>query len=153
MIRVIAYKGETFFDRLIRRWTRSEYSHVALMCGEEIIEARINVGVRKTRWNNHTPCNYDVFDITPLITGAQETIIWQTAEKEIGKDYDLMGLLGFASKTGLHSKRRWFCSELVSYACAAGSVLVAQHTPHQLVSPEMLVKSKALKLVQSGRIE
>ena len=151
-MQIIGYKGESFFDRLIRRWTKSEYSHVALLRGEEIIEAKILVGVRKTRWTNHKPCSYDVFDIVQAITKTQDDAIWKAAESQIGKDYDLIGLLGYASKTGINARSKWFCSELVAWACAAGSVLLCPYQPHSLVSPETVVKSKALKLVRSGRL-
>ena len=65
-------------------------------------------------------------------------------ERTVGKGYDWLGLVRFALRIDRDKAGRWFCSELVHAALAAGGVtLLARVVPYQ-VSPGDVYRSPKL---------
>lgn len=114
-IRFVAFKGISFLSRLIRFWTRSEYSHIAFLLEEGLlIEAwKFEDGLRwgYSSFNRHalgTPYEVWSLEVTPYQALAVREFL-----AELAKDrtpYDLRGFLGFVFKNR-DSKRKYFCSE------------------------------------------
>lgn len=118
------------FGRLISAYTGlfnpgvPAYSHVEI--GFFIDEkweyyssaSRNKDGTTGTRWLGEIalfshPERWDVYEATAARP------IWEmieTCDAELGKPYDWLGIMGFATLFGqLNSKRKWYCSEVCHY--------------------------------------
>jgi uncharacterized protein YycO len=142
MMYVLNYRGRSLISRAIQAVTWSRYSHTALADSSGVtIEAwhRGGVDMAANPWSNHTPGTpitvYSLRQADPAAAGR----IWQTAQGEIGKEYDFKALLGFLPGVRLFWKDdpdKWFCSHLVAWACAAGGCpLFSPQTPLYKISP------------------
>lgn len=105
------YKGPgTFFDKLIRFATRSEYSHCEIeVNGLCFSSSPRDGGVRGKRINLESG-HWDVIDIM----GDEFTALAWFHEHD-GAGYDWVGLVRAVIPFFPHSSTRWFCSE----ACGA----------------------------------
>ena len=114
LIYLAAYKGKgKLFNRLIRLWTRSRYSHCELVMpsGLWLSASAMDGGVRAKR----IELNPEHWDLIPL-PWADESRIWQVYGRHRGKGYDWLGLFGAQLLgAGIDNPRRMFCSEF----CAA----------------------------------
>jgi uncharacterized protein YycO len=120
---------------LIRAVTWSNWSHVALIDGDYVIEAAWPV-VRRVplvdvlKKHNH-------FQIVDLPCDNPRGVI-EAAKSQIGKPYDLTALFGFLAHRDWQDTNKWFCSELVAWAFdAAGSPLFRPEALHR-VTPQHL---------------
>lgn len=122
LIYLALYKGKgTLFNRLIRLWTGSKYSHCELVMpdGRWLSASAMDGGVRAKR----IQLNIEHWDLLPLPWAERHTIEWLYQQHK-GMGYDWAGI--FFSQllaSGLHSRRRWFCSEF----CAAALGLASPH--------------------------
>ena len=115
MIRLALYKapGDTY-DRLIRAWTRSLYSHCELVLpdGRFVTSSPRDGGVR-AKVIEQDPA---VWDFLPL-PWIQAAHVEQLLEQEAGAGYDWLGILGSQIlPAGIQSRSRWFCSEFCAQA-------------------------------------
>jgi hypothetical protein len=112
------YKGTAsgisgIYDRGIRWWTRSAYSHVELVLpdGRAASSSYRDGGVRY----KHIDFNPEKWDLVALpgqlVAGA---IDW--FDRHEGDAYDLMGDLHFVLSPIADSEGTWFCSEAVGAA-------------------------------------
>jgi hypothetical protein len=114
LIYLALYKGQgTLFNRLIRLWTRSKYSHCELVMpdGRWLSASAMDGGVRA----KVIELDLAHWDLIPL-PWASPTIITTLFNHHKGKGYDWLGI--FASQLlpmAIDSERRMFCSEF----CAA----------------------------------
>jgi len=129
VILIASYSGLSWVSRLIKyRQGYSQTSHVAFYNDQtgKVLEAWQGDGVvlRDTASQGHTPGT----PITLLrVAGASDVLlqsVWDDAAREIGKPYDLRGVLQFRRTEPTHDadKNRWFCSELVSAKLATHGV-------------------------------
>jgi hypothetical protein len=120
LIYLALYKGKgTLFNRLIRLWTGSKYSHCELVMqgGQWLSASAMDGGVRLKM----IELNLEHWDLIPL-PWAKPIPIWDLYERHEGKGYDWLGL--FFSQllaSGLHSQRRMFCSEFCAAALGFSS--------------------------------
>ncbi|MDT3721410.1 hypothetical protein [Pseudomonas oryzihabitans] len=129
MIRLALYKapGDTY-DRLIRAWTRSPYSHCELVLpdGRFVTSSPRDDGVR-AKVIDQDPA---VWDFLPL-PWIQAAHVEQLLEQETGAGYDWLGILGSqVLPAGIQSRSRWFCSEFC--AQTLGLPLPQRYSPGQL---------------------
>lgn len=115
------------FNRLVRWWTDSPYSHVELvfsdgMCGSSSFE---DGGVR-LKHIEMSPEKWDIIEIEGAELAARNWFMIH-----YGQAYDALGLFGFVWRRGTHSKGKWFCSEAV--AAALNFINPEQLTPHMLM--------------------
>ncbi|WP_288358453.1 hypothetical protein [uncultured Pseudomonas sp.] len=118
MIRLALYKaaGDTY-DRLIRAWTHSPYSHCELVLpdGRFVTSSPRDGGVR-AKVIDQDPV---VWDFLPL-PWIQTAHVEQLLEQEAGAGYDWLGILGSQIlPVGIQSDSRWFCSEFCAHALNA----------------------------------
>jgi hypothetical protein len=120
---------------IIRAVTWSKWSHVALIDGDEVIEAvwpEVRVASLDDVIKNHS--SHCVVDIPCEST---ERII-SAARSQIGKGYDLTALFGLFVKREWQEPDKWFCSELVAWAFSEGGTpLFRAETMHR-VTPQNL---------------
>lgn len=112
MTEIAAYKGKgRLYDRLIRIWTRSPYSHVEIVITRNDTHFRglsaspRDGGVRMAKIKIK-PGNWDFFETEGNLTAI---------EPLVGARYDWKGIfLAQILPFGLGSPKRYFCSELAA---------------------------------------
>ena len=146
-VRVLAYQGTSFLSRLIRRFGRYRYSHVALEHTTDgaIVDAwKGGVRLIHDAHDGHDlDTKIDVY-IVPEIGEEQASAVFDAAESQVGKPYDYMGVLRFVTRRKHGTDARWFCSELVAWAFEQARYPLLL-TPHWNVQPGQLVTSPRLK--------
>ncbi len=129
LIYLALYKGKgTLFNRLIRLWTRSIYSHCELVMpdGRWLSASAMDGGVRA----KHIAHNPEHWDLIPLPWADARAIdeLFQPLE---GSGYDYLGLFGSQFlPVSVHSWWRWFCSEICGYLL--GFSMPHRYSPGQL---------------------
>lgn len=117
-LRVAFYKGTHpglpgVYNRLVRWWTRSPYSHAELVfaSGHAASSSAMDGGVR-FKVIDFEPERWDFVDVPAGLARAA----WQWFEAHEGQAYDLLGNLHFVISAVGDDKRKWFCSEAVAAA-------------------------------------
>jgi hypothetical protein len=123
-MRAAFYKGTHagvpgIYNRLVRWWTRSPYSHVELIFfdGSAGIDSQaasasyMDGGVR-FKWITFDPALWDFVDLPEAL--ASQALAWFSSHE--GDAYDLLGNLHFILEPVGDDKRKWFCSEAVAAA-------------------------------------
>lgn len=140
------YKGTRpglagIYNRLVRWWTKSPYSHVELIFYEgkrlngslAASASNMDGGVR-TKVIEFDPDRWDFIELPDSL----EDRAWQWFCKHDGAPYDLVGNLQFVLAPIPHSQLRWFCSEAV--AAALGIPDPWRYSPGTLASALTLLK-------------
>lgn len=160
MSMIALYKGTSLVSRLIRWATWSEYSHASWIDGIHEYEAwhtrgeRFKSGVRCVIGLGAGHSLGTVVDIyqVPELTVEQAQEIRLFLISQIGKRYDLRGVLGFISRRdSAQYQDRWFCSELVFTALLRVGLPLLSNVPAHRVSPGMLALSPRLRYVCTRR--
>lgn len=126
---------------LIRTVTWSRWSHVALIDGDDVIEAlwpRVKVSpladaiaARPNHVIVDLPCN------------APDEVI-RAARAQVGKPYDLLAIFGLLMHRNWQETDRWFCSELVAWAFnQAGSPLFRAEAMHRITPQNLWILAPA----------
>jgi hypothetical protein len=99
------------YNRLVRWWTRSPYSHVELVFddGQAASSSAMDGGVR-FKAIDFDPALWDFVDLPAALAPAART--WFNAHG--GQGYDYLGNAHFVLAPIEGEKRRWFCSEAVA---------------------------------------
>jgi len=118
MVVLAFYKAKkTKLDKAICFFTRSKYSHVEMIVGPlngtsgmSISSSGRNGGVKERKIN----FNPERWDIVEVPWGPDDAV--NVLRGELDKPYDFFGIL-FSQffNARLHSKSRWFCSEICAY--------------------------------------
>lgn len=119
---------------LIRAGSWSHWSHVAVVDGDDVIEAVALKGVVRTpialrqqedpRWViSSLPCK----DASEIIAAAAS---------QIGKPYDYTGVLGVGFHRDWQQSDSWFCSELVAWSFAQGGSPLFRAGADRRVTPQ-----------------
>ena len=127
MIKVAFYKGEgNWFDKLIRWWTRSPYSHSELVIDDIWYSSSPRDGhVRATRIYA-VPNHWDFIHID-CSEQAKRTIT-DAIDSQLGKPYDIIGiLLSQVIPLGVDDPNSWFCSEICACALQKAGILPRAH--------------------------
>lgn len=118
----------------IRAGSWSKWSHVALIDGEDVLEAVALHGVVRT----------------PLATRKQQDTSWQVvtlacrdrqaiidaAATQLGKPYDYTGVIGIGLHRDWQQDDSWFCSELVAWAFQQGGSPLFRPGASRRVTPQ-----------------
>jgi hypothetical protein len=101
------------YNRLVRWWTRSQYSHVELVfaSGHAASSSYMDGGVR-FKVIDFDPDLWDFVDLPAEL----ERSAWAWFAAHEGQGYDLLGNLHFVLSAVGDDKRKWFCSEAVAAA-------------------------------------
>ncbi|HJW26438.1 MAG TPA: YiiX/YebB-like N1pC/P60 family cysteine hydrolase [Rhodocyclaceae bacterium] len=120
---------------LIRAVTWSAWSHVALVDGDQVIEA-VWPAVRVAPLAEVIASHSDHV-IADLPCHSPEDVI-KAARSQVGKPYDLTALAGLLAHRDWQENDRWFCSELVAWAFSqGGSPLFRPEAMHR-ITPQHL---------------
>jgi len=151
------YRGTSITSRLIRWFTWSQYGHVAIYrrdrpAGNQIVESWRKGVVTTWAWNdNHTPgtpVELYAYRDQPEPAMVDNANTW--LDKQVGKKYDLRGIIRFVARCKSHIDNRWFCSELAqAYAIECGCPVVRKEpykvAPCDFVESPLLVKVGELR--------
>jgi uncharacterized protein YycO len=120
---------------LIRAFTWSAWSHVALVDGDEVIEAvwpRVRVAPLQEVLAAHS--SHAFVDLP----GRAADKILQAARAQVGKPYDWTALIGIVLRRDWQEGDSWFCSELVSWAFAQGGSPIFRTDVMHRITPQHL---------------
>lgn len=112
------YKGTRpgiagIYNRLVRWWTKSPYSHVELVLSSgRAWSASFDDGGVRFKKIDFDSAKWDLVELPGHLEQSAEA--WFDAH--IGAGYDLLGNLQFVLSPVPHSEQRWFCSEAVAAA-------------------------------------
>lgn len=143
-------------SKVIKTWHRGEYSHVALFPnGPEgsVLEAWRGGVQENPHWQTRHKAGtkVDLFEPIFEIPERNERELLNFLRSQIGKKYDLLGIMGFATRRNWNALDRWFCSE---YVCAGFNFinyfLFRRVEPHK-ISPVWMSRTPLLRMV--GEIE
>lgn len=155
-VKVLAYQGKSIVSWLIKKQTRSIYSHVAIELddGRTVIEAWAIGGVciRKSFNEGHkkgTPV--DVFHINKQMSATEAKQAEEFFRDQVGKKYDWKSVFRFLKHKPAVDNDKWFCSELVLTGLARGAV-VLQNGRFSEMSPRDTVLSIGLTKANQSRI-
>lgn len=125
-------------SKIIRALTSSKWHHVGVIFDDYVIEARF-AGVLKTPLEEFK--KRGVYEIVDCTVKDEEKAL-KFALMQVGKKYDMAGLISFPFRVRWQDPLKWYCSELVAaIAEAGGSPLV--RTDLSGVSPrDLWVASK-----------
>lgn len=120
---------------LIRSVTWSKYSHVALVDGDDVIEA-VWHSVRVAPLAEVIAA-HSAHVIVDLPCRSPDEVI-KAARSQVGKPYDISALFGLLMHRDWQDEDRWFCSELVAWAFSqGGSPLFRREAMHR-ITPQHL---------------
>ena len=119
-IELAFYRGEgRLFDRLIRWWTESEYSHCEIVLSRKGDEAVLfsasprDGGVRRCE-RTLVPERWDVVRFKCRLPPLDLALLMR---EEDGAKYDWLGIIwSQVFARGWQSRKRWFCSEICGHA-------------------------------------
>jgi hypothetical protein len=107
------------YNRLVRWWTRSPYSHVELIFFDggpdddsQAASASYMDGGVRFKWFTFVPALWDFVDLPDHL--ALPALRW--FDDHEGDAYDLVGNVHFVFSPVGDDKRKWFCSEAVAAA-------------------------------------
>ena len=144
------YKGKgRFFDKIIRWFTNSKYSHSEIIIGTEMWSStsyRNNTGGASVRYAHHWVSNdkWDYFEVP-----TEKPINKELMDSLVGARYDWTGIiLSQLIPIGTHDGQLWFCSESNALVLKDAGTKMAITDP-QYYSPEDLLQH----IVSSGAIQ
>lgn len=117
MLRAAFYKGTHaglpgVYNRLVRWWTRSPYSHVELILPFAAASSSAMDGGVRYKTIDFDPALWDFVNLPDGLADGAET--W--FNKHYGEPYDYLGNVHFVLSPIGGEKGRWFCSEAVAAA-------------------------------------
>lgn len=99
------------FSRLVRWWTSSPYSHTELIFSDGVSGSSsfLDKGVR-LKSISYDKDHWDFFEL-PNYLDENQARWW--FERNQGKKYDVLGLIGFVWKRGTQDRDKWYCNEAI----------------------------------------
>lgn len=98
------------FALAIKARTWSKFSHVDFVLPDGKFLGAIPLGGVCVHRHRYPIEEYFELDVSK----AEAKEIWENAVKHIGKPYDFIGILGFATNRDWQEEDSWFCSEYVA---------------------------------------
>lgn len=148
-MKVALFKPLSFIDKLVCFFSRGKYSHIAILFDDgSSIEAVpfkgviYNKNLIKSRNKNQI---IEVYNIKT--TTKQDRIIKYFLERQLGKGYDYLSVLGFIiNKTDVGRKEygKWFCSELVYSAFRKAEIELLERIHQWETTPVLISYSNKL---------
>ena len=136
---VVAAKTGSIFSQMIAKASHSQFSHVELWCDGPRNAARCfssrEPGGAAWMIRDLTTPEWEIVPIPrAFYDGTQDRIVEAFCWGADGKDYDMLGLIGYKLGNGLHDDDDVFCSEVVS-ACLSISLGIKLPKNPWIMSP------------------
>ena len=151
-IKVAFYKGRgDLFNKIVRWWTKSPYSHAELILPDGVTWIRIGPfsssklsAIKKEKWE---PQNWDF--VTLKVTEEQVATIKEFFERTKGCRYDWWGMiLSHFLPFRIKQRGKWYCSEWIAHALRVSRVIdwrVARIFERAKISPAALYDIVSIK--------
>jgi len=126
-INIAFFRGRGgFINKVVRWWTKSEYSHAELVMPDGLTWIGISpfkTSKLQARYNlDYDPSEWDFIAIE--ITEKQLKIINEFFEFTKGSHYDWVGMiLSQLLPYNIKRKNKWYCSEWIAYALRISCVI------------------------------
>ncbi len=110
MVKLAFYKGEgDWVDKVVRWWTKSQYSHVEVVVGDTWYSSSPrDGGVRSMQLEDYNAEHWAILGYP----GVSASDVFDLFRKTKGSKYDFIGILfSQVLPIGLNSITKWYCSE------------------------------------------
>lgn len=121
---------------VIRACTWSNWSHVALIDGDEVIEATAPDGVR--RFPAVQAINHAKYGAIVELPCRDPGAVIAAAASQLGKPYDYTAIVGLGLHRDWQEDDAWFCSELVAWSFAQAGEPLFRADVLRRVTPQHL---------------
>ncbi len=159
---IIFYESTTFFGKIIRKVTKSPFTHVAVAVGpDEIVEANAFIKSRRVKFSKENCRGIKVLRLKKPLTDFEKGHLKFRCNEVLGRHYDYKGVIVLLLKILFRIKTekipeditRLWCAELVDHVFEAiGIDLVEGRTNHYVTVTDILVSNK-LKVVYREKFE
>ena len=149
VIQLSTEKG--FTDKVIRWVTWSDFSHVDLVLSDgSLLGARLDgVKIRPNGYAQFTSVQRWAVECSP----EQARMIIEAATEQLGKPYDLRGILNMVLQRDWREQDCWFCSELVAWAFEQGGIpLLNRCVSVRRIVPQHVLLSSRLAWVTPNTV-
>lgn len=117
-MKIIYCTSTGFVSALIRFFTFSKWSHVAIEYNGVVIDSTSVNGVAVSSVNEFTASHRSIH--TEELTGVNEDAVWKFLKSQLGKEYDFRAVFAFPFRKSWQQNDKWFCSELAAEAIIIG---------------------------------
>lgn len=139
-ITIAQYRGRSFVSWLIKKQTRSIWSHSAAVLQDGSVIEAWHVGgvshVADLSVNHSKGTQVDLFRIE--CTQAQADKFEELLKADIGKKYDFRSVFRFLSKHPSCDNDKWFCSEEIDHKLRAVGIYTQNRICSAEMSPQLL---------------
>lgn len=129
------HSKDTLISILIRFITQGKFNHVSIRIGKYVYEADMGKGVIKTlysKWDNSS-----VVECITVKTKHEKKVV-KFLNEQVGKKYDITGVLSFLLIFSKPKVGMWYCSELGFGAYLRSKNNYISGTEGQKISPYFL---------------
>lgn len=151
---LILLKNDSILSRIIKFFSKSEYSHVAVYLEDGFVIESDWGGVQISHLRKYKSVEYDVYYHAKMDKDKAE-MLTQWMLGQVGSRYDYGGIFGILlNKLGLTKKNHWddkasyWCCELVADAYLNVGLKVCAREETWLVSPGDLANCKEFILLE-----
>jgi uncharacterized protein YycO len=113
MITLIFSSKNSIGSRIIRLFTWSRWSHVALLCPDNTVIESTAPRVRRVNLADFV-ANSKEYAIVQLLELDPNPLIYLVST-QLGKKYDYLGALGIGFHRNWQDDSKWICSELIAW--------------------------------------
>lgn len=127
-ITLIFSRGPNLLSRLIRWWTHSEWSHIAIKTSHGVYEAQAEGFVYHPvgTWSKDPALTYEVIEIdVPDLKASQAWLI-----SKVGSKYDYIGILSYVIPVFRQLPSNLYCSEAARLCLKEGGVPMLDEKLH-----------------------
>ena len=135
-MRVAFCRSNTLASWLVRVFSWSEYSHVAIVSDDGRVVEAVWPRVRELSLDDFESDNGLTKFVAFPCADPAGALAW--ARSQIGKPYDLLAVVGFVMHRDWTATRRWFCSEFVAMAFEEGHSPLFRDAALHRVTPQNL---------------
>lgn len=149
---IVLFKGKGLFAKIVRFFTRSNYSHTAMLITDTtMIEANWNKRVNIVDFV-YDPEVMEIYRYKDCLTFSQQINIVQSSYEMLDKYYDYLQVLSYILEyfIGKHYNNPFniddfiICSELIDKAYKSNMIELVPWRDEGNVSPDDLAKSKEI---------
>lgn len=120
---------------VIRKVTWSDWSHVAIIDGEAIVEAtwpRVRVSTLSEIKAAHSKW------VIVEIPCKDDEVALAAAYSQVGKPYDLVGAIGLGLHRNWEDRDKWWCSEIIPWALKEAGTNLFRDDTISRITPQHL---------------
>ena len=117
-MRIIYCTSNGFISALIRFFTFSKWSHVAIEYNGVVIDSTSVGGVAESSLKRFMATHKSIH--MEELTGVDEEAVWRFLKSQVGKKYDFRAIFAFPFRESWDEDDQWFCTEILAAAIIKG---------------------------------